>query len=121
MKEYIDFNVDASRIFGCELCLKNTHFLFYKPKTMVFHKCLKYFFDKVSGRHVGNIILVNHNSIRTMRSPIENVVLVEKWNGRVDVSPKYLMGGEVLPYLEVLHSTCNVMFTFVQHKPFGMT
>jgi hypothetical protein len=51
-----------------------------------------------------------------MQNPIENVMLVEKWNGRV--SPKYLMG-EVLPYLEAFHSTNNFVFTFVEHKPFG--
>jgi hypothetical protein len=39
-------------------------------------------------------------------------MLVGKWNGRVDIYPKYLMG-EVLPYLEALHSTCNFVFTFV--------
>jgi len=54
-----------------------------------------------------------------MRSSIENVMLVEKWNGRVDISSKYMMG-EVLPYLEALHSIGSSMFTFVQHKPFGM-
>jgi hypothetical protein len=70
------------------------------------------FFDKVSGTHVGNTILIDHNQVRTMRIPIENVILIEKWNGRVDVSVKYLMK-EVLPYLEVLHSTCNFVFTFV--------
>jgi hypothetical protein len=47
-------------------------------------------------------------------------MLVEKWNGKVDVFPKYLMG-EVLPYLEAFHSTGNFVFTFVQCKPFGMT
>jgi hypothetical protein len=55
-----------------------------------------------------------------MRSPIENVMLVEKWNLRVEVSLKYLMG-EVLPYLKALHSTCKSVFTFVQRKPFGTT
>jgi len=41
--------------------------------------------DKVSGMHVGNTILVDHNLIRMLRSPIDNVMLVEKWNGRVYV------------------------------------
>jgi hypothetical protein len=30
--------------------------------------------------------------VRTMRSPINNVMLVEKWNCGVEVCPKYLMG-----------------------------
>jgi hypothetical protein len=47
-----------------------------------------------------------------MRSLIENVMLVEKWNQRVEVSLKYLMG-EVLPYLEAFHSTSEFVFTFV--------
>jgi hypothetical protein len=80
---------------------------------MVFHKCFTKFFDKVLGMHVGNTILVNRNCIRTMRSPIENVMLVEKWNGRVYIFPKYLMGGEVVPYLEALHSIGDSMFSFV--------
>jgi hypothetical protein len=49
--------------------------------------------------HVGNTILVHHNHVRMLRSPINIVILVEKWNGRVDVFLKYLMG-EVLTYLE---------------------
>ncbi len=78
------------------------------------------FFDKILGMHVGNIILVDHIHVRMMKSPINNVMLVEKWNGRVDVFPKYLMG-EVLTYLEAFHSTSDSMFTFVWHKPFGRT
>jgi hypothetical protein len=65
--------------------------------------------------HVGNTILVDHNLIRMLRSPIDNVMLVEKWNGRVYVFLKYLMG-EVLTYLEAFHSTSDSMFTFVQCK-----
>jgi hypothetical protein len=79
---------------------------------MVFHKCLVDFFDKVLGMHVGNTILVNHNHVRMMKSPIENVMLVEKWNGKVDVFLKYIMG-EVLTYLEAFHSTSDFVFTFV--------
>jgi hypothetical protein len=77
------------------------------------------FFDKILSRHIGNTILVDHNLVRTMKSPIENVMLVEKWNGKVDVSPKYLMG-EIPPYLVALHSIGEFVFTFVQCKPFGM-
>jgi hypothetical protein len=76
------------------------------------------FFDKVLGMHVGNTILVDHTHVRMMRGPIGNVMLVEKWNGRVDVFLKYLMG-EVLTYLEAFHSISDFEFTFVQHKPFG--
>jgi hypothetical protein len=119
MREYRDFNVNVLWIFGCELCQKNNHFLFDKPKTVVFHKSLTNFFNKILGTHVGNNILVDHNLVRTMKSPIENVMLVEKWNGKVDVSPKYLMG-EVFPYLEAFHSTSDSVFTFVEHKPFGV-
>jgi len=36
--------------------------------------------------HVANTILIDHNLVRMMISPIENVMLVEKWNGKVDVS-----------------------------------
>jgi hypothetical protein len=79
---------------------------------VVFHKCLTDFFDKVLGMHVGNTILVYHNLMKTMRSPIKNVMLVEKWNRRVNFFLKYLMG-EILPYLEALHSTCKSVFTFV--------
>jgi hypothetical protein len=53
-----------------------------------------------------------------MRSLIENVMLVEKWNGKVDVFMKYMMG-EVFTYLEAFHSTSDSVFTFVQHKPCG--
>jgi len=77
------------------------------------------FFNKILGTHVGNTILVDHNLVRMMKNLIENVMLVEKWNGRVDVFPKYLMG-EVLPYLEAFHSISNFRFTFVEHKPFGV-
>jgi hypothetical protein len=76
------------------------------------------FFDKILGTHIGNTILVDHNLVRLMRSPIENVMLVEKWNGKVDISLKYLMS-EILPYLVALHSIGESMFTLVQCKPFG--
>jgi hypothetical protein len=78
MREYIDFNVDVSRFIDRELHPKNNHFLFYKPKTTIFHKCFMDFFDKVLGMYVGNTILVDHNHVRMMRSPIENVMPVEK-------------------------------------------
>jgi hypothetical protein len=71
----------------------NNHFLFNKPKTVVFHKCLTDFFDKISSMHIGNTILIDHNLVRMMRSPIDNVTLVEKWNRRVEVFSKYLMWG----------------------------
>jgi hypothetical protein len=83
---------------------------------VVFHKCLIDFFDKIPSMHVGNTILVYHNLMRMMRSPIENVMLVEKWNCRVEIFLKYMMG-EVLPYLEVLHSIGKYVFTFVKCKP----
>jgi hypothetical protein len=118
MRKYIDFNVDALWIFGCELCQKNNHIFLDKLKMVVFHKCLTDIFNKILGTHVGNTILVDHNLVRTMKSPTKNVMLVEKWNGRVDVSLKYLMG-EVLPYLEAFHSPNDSVFTFVEHKPFG--
>jgi hypothetical protein len=47
-------------------------------------------------------------------------MLVEKWNRKIKVSLKYLMG-ELLPYLEALHSIGELVFTFVKCKPFGMT
>ncbi len=47
-------------------------------------------------------------------------MLIEKWNCKVKIFLKYLMG-EVLPYLEAFHLIGESMFTFVQHKPFGMT
>ncbi len=89
----------------------NNHFLFKKPKMVVFHKCLTNFFDKVP-THVGNNILVNHNLVRMMKKLIENVMLVEKWNCRVKVSLKYLMG-EVFPYLKALHFIGEFEFTIV--------
>jgi hypothetical protein len=64
------------------------------------------FFDKILGMHVGKTILLNHNHVRTMRRLIKNVMFVEKWNGRVYVSPKYLMG-EILSYLVTFHSIGN--------------
>jgi hypothetical protein len=70
----------------------NNHFLFNKPKTMVFHKCLIDFFDKILSMHVENTILIDHNLVRMMRSPIDNA-LVEKWNRREQVFSKYLMWG----------------------------
>jgi len=78
------------------------------------------FFDMILGMHVANTILVDHNHIRMMKSPIKNVMLVAKWNGGVDVFMKYLMG-EVFTYLDTFHSTSDSVFTFVQHKPFGTT
>ncbi len=79
-------------IFGHEFCKMNNHFLFNKPKTMVFHKCLIDFFDKILSMHVENTILIDHNLVRMMRSPIDNA-LVEKWNRREQVFSKYLMWG----------------------------
>jgi hypothetical protein len=55
-----------------------------------------------------------------MRSPIDNVMLVEKWNCRVKVFLKYLLG-EVFPYLEAFHSICEYVYTFVSSNPFGTT
>jgi hypothetical protein len=48
--------------------------------------------------HVGNTIFIDHNLVRTMKSPIDNVMLVEKWIHMVKVFLKYLMGGS-LPLL----------------------
>jgi hypothetical protein len=73
------------------------------------------FFDKDLGMHVGKTILVDHNHVRMMRRPIENVMFVEKWNGKVYVSPKYLMG-EILSYLAAFHSIGDFVFTFLQHN-----
>jgi hypothetical protein len=79
---------------------------------VVFHKCLTYFFDKVMSMHVGNTIFVYHNPMRTMKSLIKNVMLVEKWNHRVEISLKYMIC-EILPYLEAFHSIGESVFTFV--------
>jgi hypothetical protein len=43
------------------------------------------------GTHFGNTILVDHNLIKTMQNPINNVLLVEKWNGKKEVSLNYLI------------------------------
>jgi hypothetical protein len=43
--------------------------------------------------YVGNTILIDHNIVRTMRNPIDNVMLVEKWNCKVEIFLKYPMGG----------------------------
>jgi hypothetical protein len=42
--------------------------------------------------YIGNTILVDHNIVKTMGSLIDNVMLVEKWNHRVEIFSKYLMG-----------------------------
>jgi len=78
LKKYIDFNIKPLQIFGCDLWKMNNHFLFNKPKMMIIHKRLIDFFNKILVTHIGNTILLNHNLIRTMRSPIDNVILVEK-------------------------------------------
>lgn len=44
LKKYVDFNIEPLQIFGCDLWKMNNHFLFKKPKMMVFHKCLIDFF-----------------------------------------------------------------------------
>jgi hypothetical protein len=93
MENNIDFNIELSRILGHEFCKMNNHFLFNKLKMVVFHECFIDFFDKISSMHVGNTILLDHNLVRMMRSPIDNVTLVKKWNRRVEVFSKYLMGG----------------------------
>jgi len=61
MRKYVDFNVDSCQIFGHEFCQMNNHFIFNKPKMMIFHECLINFFDKVLGTHIWNTILVYHN------------------------------------------------------------
>jgi hypothetical protein len=48
-------------------------------------------FKRVMGTHFGNTILVDHNLIKTMQNPINNVLLVEKWNGKKEVSLNYLI------------------------------
>jgi hypothetical protein len=45
-------------------------------------------------------------------------MLVEKWNCKVKVFSKCLMG-EVLPYLEAFHSIGEFVFTFVQRNLVG--
>jgi hypothetical protein len=67
----------------------NNHFLFNKPKTLVFHKCLTQFFDKVLGMHIGNVININHNLTKMIMNPIENIMLIEKWNCEVKVFLHY--------------------------------
>jgi len=95
-EENIDFKIEPSWIFGCEFFEMNNHFLFNKPKMMVFHKCLMDYFDKILSIYIGNTILIDHNLTRMMKIPINNVMLVEKWNWTIEVFSKYLMGG-ILP------------------------
>lgn len=40
LKKYVDFNIEPLQIFGCDLWKMNNHFLFKKPKMMIFHKRL---------------------------------------------------------------------------------
>jgi hypothetical protein len=58
------------------------------------------FFEGVTSIHLGNIILVDHNPVRIMMNLINNVMFVEKWNGRIKVSLNYLMV-VVLPTLRL--------------------
>ncbi len=61
---------------------------------------------------------MDHNLVMTKWNPINNVFLVEKWNGRVEVLPNYLII-VVFLYLEALHSFGEFVSTFVEHNPFG--
>ncbi len=54
---------------------------------------------------------MDHNPIKTMRNPINNVLLIEKWNGRIEFSSNYLII-VVLPYLEAFHSSREFVSTF---------
>jgi hypothetical protein len=47
---------------------------------------------------------VDHNPIRIIQKLINNVLLVEKWNGGVEVSPNYLII-MVFPYFEAFQSS----------------
>jgi hypothetical protein len=73
--------------------------------------CFIDFFERVLGTHFGNIILVDHNHVRTMQNQINNVLLVEKWNGRVEVFLNYLIV-VVFLYLEAFHSFREFVCTF---------
>jgi hypothetical protein len=90
----------------------------WKPSFVVFHKCLIDFWQRVLGIHFGNTILVDHNLVMTMWNLINNVLLVEKWNGRVEVLLNYLII-VVFLYLEALHYFGKFVSTFVEHNPFG--
>ncbi len=82
-----------------------------KPGSIVFHKCIIDFCERVFGTHSGNTILVDYNLIKTMQNLINNDLLVEKWNGRIKVSLNYLIV-VVLSYLEAFHSFEKFVFTF---------
>ncbi len=60
---------------------------------------------------------MDHNLVVTMWNPINNQLLDEKWNGRVEVSLNYLII-VVFSYLEALHSFRESVSTFVEHNPF---
>jgi hypothetical protein len=55
-------------------------FFFTSPRWQFSINALIDFYDKVPSTHIGNTILVYHNPMKTMKNPIENVMLVEKWN-----------------------------------------
>jgi len=61
---------------------------------------------------------VDHNHVRTMWNPINNILLVEKWNGRIEVLSNYLII-VVFSYLEAFHSFRESMCTFFKHNPIG--
>jgi len=111
LKELIKVNIKSSNIFGCELCQKNNQFLWKRPSSVIFHKCFINFFERVSSTHFGNTIFMDHNHVRTMWNPINNVLLVVKWNNRVEVSLNYFIM-VVLPYLEALHSFRELVCIF---------
>jgi hypothetical protein len=53
-----------------------------------------------------------------MQNLINNILLVEKWNGGVEVLPNYLII-VVFPYLEAFQSSRKSMCKFFKHNPFG--
>jgi hypothetical protein len=80
------------------------------------------FFYEVLSMHIKKTIFTNidHNLIRIMINPIDNVMFIEKWNCYVKVFANYVMG-VVFMYLEALRSIRAYMFRVVQCNNFGRT
>jgi hypothetical protein len=59
IKEGIGVHLESSKIVDHELCFKNEHFLFEKPKKTILHKNLNAFFGVFRGMNYENTLLVD--------------------------------------------------------------
>jgi len=109
--------LSTSRILDQTRCFKNDHFLLEKPDKPIFHKNLQYFFHFFPSTIFENTLLVDDTHHNSMFNPPCSAIFFKTFY-KSPIDGNYLLDN-VLPYLELLHSSRMWVYKFVELNPFG--